>query len=123
MRLIFSILFIISSLTASAQQLEATRRPEQMPECPYNLSEYFAANLHYPKAAMDRYAEGKVLVEFVIDETGKITDPVIKKSVDLDLNKEALRVVANMPAWKPGRQNGKNVRVYYTLPVVYKLPD
>ena len=61
-------------------------------------------------------------MQFVIDTTGKVVEPKVIKSVSPELDAEALRVVSEMPAWKPGMQRGKPVRVSFTLPVIFKLP-
>ena len=65
--------------------------------------------------------QGKVIVQFVVNKDGSIVDPVVVRSVDPYLDKEALRVIKTMPKWKPGKQRGKAVRVKYTVPVTFKL--
>ena len=97
---------------------------EQMPEFPEGMKElmtYLKDNIKYPKAAQDKKVEGRVIVQFVIEKDGTPTEFNVLRSVDPDLDKEALRVLGNMPKWKPGMQKGQAVRVKYTVPVSFKL--
>lgn len=97
---------------------------EQMPEFPGGMKElmtYLKDNIKYPKAAQDKKVEGRVIVQFVIEKDGTPTEFNVLRSVDPDLDKEALRVLGNMPKWKPGMQKGQAVRVKYTVPVSFKL--
>jgi TonB family protein len=96
---------------------------EQMPEAPYSLKEFLAANLKYPDNARNAGIEGRVFIKFVVDENGNIVDPIVLRASDSTLGVEALRVVSSLPPWKPGKQNGKNIAVYFTLPIVFKLDD
>jgi protein TonB len=77
--------------------------------------------VRYPVEAQKRGIEGRVLVQFVVDKDGKVTDAKIVKNANYYLDIEALRVVNAMPAWIPGKLEGKTVRVYYTLPVNFRL--
>jgi len=93
---------------------------EQMPEFPGGdmaLTRWIANNTRYPKAAADKGIKGKVYVNFVVDKDGGISNVHIVKSVDPALDKEALRVINNLPRWSPGLQGGKPVRVSYTVPI------
>ena len=65
--------------------------------------------------------QGRVLVTCVINEDGSVSDAEVKQGLDCDLDKEAIRIVQSMPKWKPGRMGGKNVRVRYIIPVVFRL--
>lgn len=94
---------------------------EQLPRAPFNLNSFLVDNLHYPKKAMHDGIQGRVKVRFVVDEQGKVVDPEIIEGVSPELDAEALRVVSLMPAWVPGKQNGEPVKVYYTLPINFKL--
>ena len=78
-------------------------------------------NMKYPSICQDNGIQGRVIVQFVVNKDGSIVDPVVARSVDPDLDKEALRVVKAMPKWKPGEQRGKAVRVKFTLPVQFRL--
>ena len=95
-----------------------------MPEFPGGtaaLMKYLGANIKYPTISQEMGSAGKVIVQFVVDKDGTITDPTVVRGVDAYLDKEAIRVISSMPKWKPGVQNGKKVRVKYTVPVVFRL--
>ncbi|MDF7814210.1 energy transducer TonB [Hymenobacter sp. YC55] len=77
----------------------------------------------YPKEAAHNAIEGKVHVQFVVDEEGRLLDPQVVRGLGAGLDEEALRLVRIMPWWTPGRINGRPVRVAYTLPIVFKLVD
>ncbi len=94
---------------------------EKMPAAHYVLNDYLAKNIHYPKYARKKNIEGRVIVKFVVDEDGSISNVEIKKGIGGGCDEEAIRVVSEMPAWIPGSQNGKLVRVYFTLPIHFKL--
>jgi TonB family protein len=87
------------------------------------LSRYLATNLRYPGESMDNNVEGKVLVKFVVCEDGSLCDEVIIRGLDSSINKEVLRVVRAMPKWNPGKQNGKEVKTYFVLPVTFKFQE
>jgi protein TonB len=94
------------------------------PEYPGGLAamySFLAKNLKYPNAARLKGIEGKVIVRFTIDTTGKLVDPKIVKDPGYGLGEEALRVLMLMPKWKPGELKGKKVRVWYTLPINFEL--
>ena len=96
---------------------------EQMPSFPGGqqaMMKFMKNNIRYPEALKKNKVQGMVLVQFVVDQTGRITNPVVKRSVEPSLDAEALRVVRAMPKWNPGKQNGKPVQVRYTLPVSFK---
>ena len=97
---------------------------EQMPSFPGGmgaLMSWLNQNIKYPVIAAENGVEGRVIVQFVVEKDGSITDVKIAKSVDPSLDKEATRVVSSMPHWIAGRQNGNPVRVKYTVPVTFKL--
>ena len=97
---------------------------EEMPEFPGGpkaLMDYLMENVKYPKTAFDADIQGRVIAQFVVDKEGTVRDAHIVKSVDPALDAEALRVINNMPKWRPGRQNGKVVNVKYTIPVSFSL--
>ncbi|NCC09493.1 MAG: energy transducer TonB [Bacteroidia bacterium] len=85
------------------------------------LLKYLNTHIRYPVASQERGAQGRVIVQFVVDKDGSISDLTVVRGVDPDLDKEAIRVVQSMPKWQPGIQNGKKVRVKYTLPVMFRL--
>ena len=78
-------------------------------------------NIKYPSISQENGVQGRVIVQFVVNRDGSIVDPVVLRSVDPYLDKEALRVVKAMPKWKPGEQRGKTVRVKFTLPIQFRL--
>ena len=107
----------------SVWQDEFFKVVEDMPQfTDGNIFDYLAQHVRYPEEAEKNGIGGMVYVQFVIDTTGKVVEPKVIKSVSPELDAEALRVVSEMPAWKPGMQRGKPVRVSFTLPVIFKLP-
>ena len=97
---------------------------EVMPEFPGGMAEclkFLGKNIKYPTIAQENGVQGRVIVQFVVNRDGSIVDPVVVRSVNPYLDKEALRVIKSMPKWKPGQQRGKAVRVKYTVPVTFKL--
>ena len=97
---------------------------EQMPSFPGGQSALFqwlSSNIKYPVVAEENGVQGRVIVTFVVERDGSITDVKVVKSVDPSLDKEAVRVTKSMPKWIPGKQNGSAVRVKYTLPVTFRL--
>ena len=97
---------------------------EQMPQFPggeKELLSYIAKNLHYPTVAAENGVQGKVFIRFVVSALGIVEGVEVIRSLDPYCDKEAMRVVAALPQWIPGKQNGRNVPVYYTLPIIFKL--
>lgn len=97
---------------------------EQMPSFPGGqgaLFEYLSKNIKYPVVAEENGVQGRVIVTFVVERDGSITDVKVVKAVDPSLDKEAARVVRSMPHWIPGKQNGSAVRVKFTVPVTFTL--
>lgn len=97
---------------------------EEMPSFPGGdaaLMSYISKSIKYPSIAQENGIQGRVICTFVINRDGKVTNAEVIRSVDPSLDKEALRVINNMPTWKPGKQRGKPVRVKYTLPIVFRL--
>ena len=97
---------------------------EQMPQFPggeEELLRFIQDNLRYPPSAAEIGIDGRVTIRFVVDRSGNVTDVTVMRGLDPACDKEAVRVVKLMPKWIPGRQNGRTVPVYYTLPIVYKL--
>ena len=85
------------------------------------LMQYLSSNIHYPAVAAENGVQGRVVVGFVVERDGSITDVNVMRSVDPSLDREAVRVVKNMPRWTPGKQNGSAVRVKYQVPVTFRL--
>lgn len=100
---------------------------ETMPTYPGgipNLMNFLVRRINYPKDAKENGLEGKVIVKFYIDTDGSVKNPVIiKDGVGGGCAEEALRVVRMMPKWTPGTQKGKPVKVYYTMPIFFKLKN
>ncbi|MBR4793853.1 MAG: energy transducer TonB [Bacteroidaceae bacterium] len=97
---------------------------EDQPEFPGGtaaLLEYLRKNIKYPAICRENNIQGRVLVTFIVNKDGAIVEPEVVKSVNPSLDKEALRVISQMPNWKPGSQRGKPVRVKYTVPVNFRL--
>ena len=97
---------------------------ETMPQFPGGqgvMMKYLAANIKYPASAVKAKKQGRVIVAFVIQKDGSVTNARIVRSVDPELDAEALRIVKAMPNWTPGTQDGKPVDVNYTIPVVFSL--
>ena len=103
---------------------EIFRSVEQMPQFPGGeaaLMKYLQSHINYPPMAAENNVQGRVVVQFVVDKTGKVGEVKVVRSVDKDLDKEAVRVCKSLPKFTPGRQNGQAVSVWYTLPVTFKL--
>ena len=103
---------------------EIFRSVEQMPQFPGGdaaLMKYLQSHINYPPMAAENNVQGKVILQFVVEKDGRVGEVKVARSVDKDLDKEAIRVVKSLPKFTPGRQNGQPVRVWYTLPVTFKL--
>lgn len=97
---------------------------EQMPTYPGGETEMYSfigKQLKYPVTAQESGIQGRVIVRFVVTSTGEISDVKVLRGIDPACDKEAMRVVKMMPKWVPGKQNGRNVAVYFTLPIIFKL--
>jgi TonB family protein len=111
-----------SSATGDPGASRAYAVVDQMPVFNGNLNTYLSANIRYPEYARQNEEEGRAVVRFVIDTDGSVTDvEVLRSSGSPLLDTEAVRVVSEMPPWTPGRDAGETVRVYFTLPVTFKL--
>jgi TonB family protein len=99
---------------------------EQMPEFPggvQGIIRFLSTNVKYPELALKLKVEGRVLVKFVVSNSGKVKNVVLLRDIGYGCGEEALRVVRSMPDWKPGKQNGQYVNVYFTLPISFRLRD
>lgn len=97
---------------------------EDMPEFPGgndSMKKFIKANLVYPDSAIKNKIEGKVIIEFFVDETGKVSSPRVLKGIGSGCDEEALRIVNKMPNWKPGKLRNKPVKVRYVIPVIFSL--
>ena len=114
MKLKLLFVFLLINISLNAQVVE------QMPEFPGGekaMLKYLYDNLQYPKVDMENGIKGKVIVQFIIENDGSISDPKVLQGVSKTIDAEAIRVVNAMPKWKPGMQDGKPVKVQYTLPL------
>ena len=101
------------------------RSAEQMPQFPGGeaaLMKYIQTHIKYPPTAAKNHVQGRVIVQFVVRKDGGVSVVHVVRSVDKDLDREAVRVCKTLPKFTPGRQNGKVVDVWYTVPVTFKLP-
>lgn len=100
---------------------------EQMPQFPNGgmegLLKYLSKNVKYPVNAKKNGIQGRVVTNFVVNKNGSISNVRVLRSVDTELDKEAIRVISSMPNWKPGIQRGEAVRVKYTLPIMFRLDN
>lgn len=129
--ILMSLMAVCCLVTASAQKTVVSQKnqkvydvAEQMPEYPGGMPamfEFLQKNMKYPKDAKKQKVEGRVMVMFVVETDGSISDVKVAKKTFPSLDAEAVRVVQSMPKWTPGRDKGKVVRVQYTLPVSFRL--
>lgn len=115
---------------APQQQGEAAKEPEifvvveEMPRFPGGdqaMMRFIHTNLNYPDSAIKYGIQGKVMVEFIIDETGRVTNARIVRGIGWGCDEEVLRIVNMMPKWTPGKQKGKPVKVRFVLPIRFQL--
>ncbi len=130
-RAIICFILLTGSLTLFSQVDTLRKSPpkvfmlvEQMPEFPGGdaaLLKFLQNNIQYPSLERDNDIQGRVIVGFTVFEDGTVGDVNVKRGVSKGLDEEAVRVVKKLPNFKPGKQQGKPVSVYYSLPIVYKL--
>lgn len=118
-------------MTANAQKTVVSQTDqkvfdtvEQMPEYPGGMQamiEFLQTNMKYPEDAAKQKVEGRVMVQFVVETDGSVSDVHVAKQVFPSLDAEAIRVVQAMPKWTPGKEKGKVVRVKYNLPIVFRM--
>jgi protein TonB len=97
---------------------------EEMPRFPGGdeaMMQFIAKNVKYPEEASKKGTQGRVVVTFIVNTDGSVSDPKVVKSVNPALDAEAIRVVNAMPKWTPGKQRGYTVRVKFTIPVTFRL--
>lgn len=129
--IIMSLMALFGLTTVSAQKTVVAKKNQQvfdvvekMPEYPGGqaaLFEYLQKNVKYPADAEKKKVEGRVLVTFVVNTNGSITDIEVVRKTFPSLDAEAVRVISGMPRWKPGEQKGQKVRVKYTVPLTFRL--
>lgn len=129
--ILMSFMAVCCLMTANAQKTVVSQtnqkvydEVEQMPEYPGGMPamiEFLQTNIKYPEDAVKQKVEGRVMVQFVVESDGSISDVHVAKQVFPSLDAEAIRVVQVMPKWVPGREKGKVVRVKYNLPIVFRM--
>ena len=129
--ILISLMAVCGLMTAHAQKTVVSQTNqkvfdavEQMPEYPGGMQamiEFLQTNMKYPEDAAKQKVEGRVMVQFIVETDGSITDVHVAKQVFPSLDAEAIRVVQAMPRWTPGMDKGRVVRVKYNLPVVFRM--
>ena len=121
---------LFSFITVKAQDADTVKRiftaVEVEPAFPGGIDEfyrYLQVNIKYPPDAKKNRLQGKVFISFVVERDGSLTNCAILRGVSPDIDAESLRVINNSPKWKPGIQNGRPVRVQYSMPLNFKLPS
>ena len=122
---------LICLVTANAQKTVVSQsnqnvydEVEQMPEFPGGMEamiNFIQTNIKYPKDAIKQEVSGRVMVMFVVETDGSLSNVRVARKVFPSLDAEAVRVIKIMPKWKPGKEKGKVVRVNYTMPVVFSI--
>ena len=110
----------------AAEQGEVFQVVEEQPMFPGGMQElmkFMQTNIRYPKEAQERGIQGRVIVQFVVNKDGSISEECVVRSVDSQLDAEAIRIIRSMPNWTPGKQRGEPVRVRFTLPVSFRLSN
>lgn len=113
-----------TNVTENKDDSEVFNVVEHMPEYPGGMKElmkFLSSTIKYPANAEKNKIEGRVIVEFVVNKDGSLSDIKVVRGVDPELDAEALRVINAMPKWKPGMNKGEPVRVKFTVPVMYRL--
>lgn len=129
--ILLSIMAVVCLMTASAQKTVVSQSNqniynavEQMPEFPGGMPammEFLQTNIKYPKDAIKQNVGGRVMVMFVVEPDGSLSNVRVARKVFPSLDAEAVRVVKAMPKWKPGKEKGRAVRVNFTMPVVFSI--
>ena len=129
--IIMSLMVLFGLTTVSAQKTVVAQKNqqvfdvvEQMPEYPGGpgaLIEYLSQNVKYPEDAKQQKIEGRVLATFVVETDGSVSNVEVVKPAFPSLDAEAVRLLSAMPKWIPGKQNGKVVRVKFTVPISFNL--
>ena len=122
---------VLCLMTANAQKTVVSQsnksvydEVEVMPEFPGGMQamiEYLNTNIKYPKDAIKQEVGGRVMVMFVVETDGSLSNVRVARKVFPSLDAEAVRVVKSMPKWKPGKEKGRSVRVNFTMPIVFSV--
>ena len=129
--ILLSMMAVLGLMTANAQKTVVSQsnqnvydQVEQMPEFPGGMPamiEFLQTNIKYPEDAIKQKVGGRVMVMFVVETDGSLSNVRVARKVFPSLDEEAVRVVKSMPKWKPGKEKGRAVRVNFTLPVVFNI--
>ena len=117
---------VVEAPKVEAPKTEIFEFVEQMPDFPGGedaLAAYLSKNIKYPKQANENGVQGRVVLNFVVNEDGDISDIKVVRGIGSGCDQEAMRVVNSMPKWKPGKQNGKAVKVSFSLPISFELEE
>lgn len=114
---------VIVAAEAEEKIFEIVEQPASFPGGQTALMSWLGDNIRYPVIAQENGIQGRVIIQFVVASDGSIDDIVVVRGVDPSLDREAERLVSEMPKWIPGRQGGKAVKVRFTLPIVFKLQN
>jgi TonB family protein len=88
-----------------------------------NVQKYVQEKLTYPREAKELKIQGKVIVQWIVNEKGEVTNVKIVRGVTKELDQEAFNIIASMPDWKPGIKDGKPVKVQFTMPILFKMME
>jgi TonB family protein len=88
-----------------------------------DIKKYILDNFQYPQTAIDDSIEGRVYLQFVINEDGSVSNAEVVRELRYDLDEECIRVIENMPDWKPGKQRGEFVKVRFVIPFIFKMSE
>ena len=110
----------------NGNKLPKNTQYEQQPQFPggvKNLMLYIKKSINYPEDAIKNNSQGRVFVSITITKEGEIINPRVLNKIDKSLGDEAIRIIKNMPKWKPGKQHNRPVDVKYTIPILFKLSN
>lgn len=115
-------MIVIDDEPEEEQIFQVVEQPAEFPGGMQAMYKWLSDNIQYPRISRDNNSQGRTILRFVVNSDGSIQGiEVIKSSGDMYLDKEAVRVVGEMPRWSPGKQAGKAVRCWFTLPVMFRL--
>ncbi len=113
---------VVDEVVEEEQIFQIVENPAEFPGGLQAMYKWLSDNINYPRISRDNNSQGRTILRFVVNTDGSIQNiEVLKSSGDMYLDKEAVRVVGEMPKWSPGKQAGKAVRVWFTLPVMFRL--
>ena len=115
-------MIVVDDEPEEEQIFQVVEQPAEFPGGMQAMYKWLSDNIQYPRISRDNNSQGRTILRFVVNSDGSIQGiEVIKSSGDMYLDKEAVRVVGEMPRWSPGKQAGKAVRCWFTLPVMFRL--